>query len=443
MQPAKRLHHAPRVSSACPWPAPLAMRSLRGLLRRAAVCACVFVRARPRHQPLCTDCGTPITVRDYHHQCDVCQERRRLSARHEEAAHAVAAEPPASAPSPPPPLFARPQGCLDQLTLIQRAAIVTLHAEGYTRNEIAEKLHCSPHAVTRWVHRWNQTHSLEDAERSGRPRLIDEGTSQAIDDYSCEHKTAEPKDIRRELQLPVSARAIRRELNSVGLLSHVQRYEHELTEFDIQRRLAFANQYLNWTEDQWARVFFSDECNFYLGHHGRVHVQCPIGASHDAEYLHAAPQLHGKVSLWGCICAEGLGHAELYAGALDSTRHRDILRHSLIPSFRQFYPDGPWFFQQDNVRFHTTPDTVTFLHEKGVTLIDWPPWSPDLNPIENLWNVLKARVYARFPQTMEEMEQFIREEHAASDLTFISRICRNMPRRLRLLLANKGHKIPY
>jgi hypothetical protein len=73
----------------------------------------------------------------------------------------------------------------------------------------------------------------------------------------------------------------------------------------------------------------------------------------------------------------------------------------------------------------------------------WPPWSPDLNPIENLWNVLKARVYARFAQSLEEMEHFIREEWAAVDLTFISHICRSMPLRLQLLLDNNGHKISY
>ena len=69
--------------------------------------------------------------------------------------------------------------------------------------------------------------------------------------------------------------------------------------------------------------------------------------------------------------------------------------------------------------------------------------SGHLNPIENLWNVLKARVYARFPQTMEELEEFIREEWAATDLNFISRICRNMPRRLQLVIENNGHKISY
>jgi hypothetical protein len=297
--------------------------------------------------------------------------------------------------------------------------------------------------VSLWVNRWRDERSVADADRSGCPRCTTDDTDQEIGLLSDNQPTLTPKDIKRELQLPVSPHTISRRLDEIDLYGRVQETEHELDEFDIQRRLAFANQYLHWTEDQWARVFFSDETNFYLGQHGRTYVRRPVGMSHDPKYMRKVSQLHGKVSLWGCICAEGLGHAELYAGSLDSTRHRDILRHSLISSFRQFYPDGPWYFQQDNVRFHTTPDTVTYLHEKGITLIEWPPWSPDLNPIENLWNVIKARVYARFPQSMEEMEQFIREEHAAMDLKFISHICRSMPRRLQLLLDNNGHKISY
>lgn len=280
-------------------------------------------------------------------------------------------------------------------------------------------------------------------ERSGRPHLLDEDESQSIIEFSGEHHTAEPKDIKRELQLPVSARTIRRELNSAGLFSHIQQTEYDFSEFDLQRRLAFANEHIQHNEAWWGRVFFSDETHFYLGHYGRVHAQCPIGASHQAEYMRQEKQLHGKVSLWGCISAEGLGHAELYVGSLDSTEHRDILRHNLIPTFRQFFPGGPWLFQQDNARFHTTPETITFLHEKGVTFMEWPAWSPDLNPIENLWNDLKRRVYNRFPQTMEQLEAIIKEEWQATDLTFISRICRSMPDRLQLLLDNEGHKIHY
>jgi transposase len=394
-------------------------------------------------QAHCTDCGALISAPHRVRQCNACHERRRLHAREGEPASPAAATAASVTPSPQLSPFGRPAGCCDQLTLVERAAIVTLHGVGWAGRDIAAELRCDEHAVTRWVRRWEETRSLDDGERSGRRRCTTDETDQQIGLLSDKQPTLTPKDIRRELQLPVSPHTISRRLDEIGLWSCVQETEHELTEFDLQRRLAFAHQYESWTEDQWARVFFSDETNFYLGHHGRTYVRRPVGQAHDPKYMRQEAQLHGKVSLWGCICAEGLGHAELYAGSLDSTRHRDILRHNLIASFRQFYPAGPWYFQQDNARFHTTPETITYLHEKGVTLIEWPPWSPDLNPIENLWDVLKARVYARFPQTMEEMEQFIREEWEATDLTFISRVCRSMPRRLQLLLDNSGHKISY
>lgn len=394
-------------------------------------------------QEKCKHCGAWTTTNkdSRHHLCPECDYARRHSA----SIPLPPSPPPSPSPPPPPPptLFDRPPGCIDQLTLVQRAAIVTLWLEGQERQEIARKIPCHLNTVGHWIRAWQQRRDCSDAERNGRPRCTTEETDQDIGLLSDQKPTSTPKDIKRELRLPISAHTISRRLDEVGLFGRVQETEHDLDEFDLQRRLAFANQYLHWTEDQWAHVFFSDETNFYLGHHGRSYVRRPVGMSHDPKYLRQEKQLHGKVSLWGCICAEGLGHAELYAGSLDSTRHRDILRHSLIPSFRQFYPAGPWFFQQDNVRFHTTPETVTYLHENGITLIEWPPWSPDLNPIENLWNVLKARVYARFPQTMEEMEQMIREEWEATDLTFISHICRSMPRRLQLLLDNQGHKISY
>ena len=325
----------------------------------------------------------------------------------------------------------------------ERAALITLHEVGWADEAIADLLKCGEKTVSRWIQRWKEEDSLSDHPRSGRPHLLPPAVSESIIQFSRNHHTAEPKDIKRDLQLPVSARTIRRELNAAGLISHIQQTEHDFTEFDLQRRLAFANEHLNHNEAWWSPIVFSDETHFYLGHYGRVHVQCPIGTSRQEEFVRKQPQLKGKVSLWGCISAGGLGFAELYGGSLDSQRHRDILRHNLIPTFCQFSPHGPWIFQQDNVRFHTTPETITLLHEQGITFLEWPAWSPDLNPIENLWNDLKHRVYNRFPQTMEQLEQFIKEEWHLTNPTFIYRICCSMPDRLQLLLDNKGHKIHY
>lgn len=194
-------------------------------------------------------------------------------------------------------------------------------------------------------------------------------------------------------------------------------------------------------------MLFSDETHFYLGHHGREYVNRPLGAGIDPKYTRKDnEQLRGKVTLWGCICADGLGHAELYDDSLTARRYQSILHLNLQRSAEALWPGrsrGQWWFQQDGATPHTAGTSQAWFHNHGIDVIEWPALSPDLNPIEELWNDLKVRVYGRHPHTMEELERYVTEEWAATDLRFISHICRSMPRRLQQVIANHGHKIPY
>lgn len=302
---------------------------------------------------------------------------------------------------------------------------------------------CSEQTVSLWVNRWRDEHSVSDAERSGRPRCTDEETDVAIEQYAEQKINIVPRDAVRELELPVCPRTVRRRWDEVDLFGRVQQEEHAYTDANMRRRIAFAEGYAKWSEDDWARVMFSDETHFYLGHHGREYVQRPVGAALDPKYTRKTEQLEGKVSLWGCICAGGLGHAELYVDSLNARKYQSILALNLVSSAHQFWPRGQWWYQQDNASPHTANTSQVWFHNHGIDLIDWPAWSPDLNPIENLWNDLKRRVYAHHAQTMEELEHWIGVEWQATDLSFISHICKSMPHRLQLLLENQGHKISY
>ena len=121
----------------------------------------------------------------------------------------------------------------------------------------------------------------------------------------------------------------------------------------------------------------------------------------------------------------------------------DILNHNLLQTARHFYPHSHWWFQQDNAPQHTAHVARRWFDTHGIDLIDFPPYSPDLNPIENLWSTLKARIENRLVHTVEEVERVLKEEWEALDENYLVSLASSMPARCQAVVANKGHKTPY
>jgi transposase len=375
------------------------------------------------------------------HLCAECRSQ------HDADLHAAARLPlppsPPPTPSPPPPLFDRPTGCIDPLTPEQRAAIITLWLDDRPRSEIAAKIPCSLNTVGEWIRRWQRDHSLVEKERSGRPRATDEATDDAIVSLAEERKFITPKQIIRELALPLSDDTVRRRLDEADLHGRVARAEYPFDETDIRRRLSFAEGYGDWSEEDWERVIFSDETHIEIWGRTRVWVQRPPGTAFDAEYLTNRLPHSERVSLWGCFCARGVGQAEIFVGSFDAAKYVDILQHNLIQTALHFYPREPWYFQQDNAPQHTSRVARQWFHNHGVTLLDFPPYSPDLNPIENLWAIVKTRVEKRLARTTDELERILKEEWEALDETLLKSLAHSMPQRCAAVIANHGHKAPY
>lgn len=254
-------------------------------------------------------------------------------------------------------MFGRPMGCIDQLSEVERAAIVTLDKVGWLHKDIAQVVKCCENTVSLWVNRWHDEHSLADAERTGRPRCTTDDTDQGITLYSNTHHNAVPSAIRNELELDVSNRTVRRRLGEIDLHTYVQQYESEFLVLHRKRRIAFAEGYSKWGSDEWSRVLWSDHTLFTLDYQTREYVVRPPGHALDPEYTGVREKHEGAVWLWGCICARGLGHAELYVDTLDAAHYQRILKLNLVKSAQTFWPKGMWYFQQDNASPHTVPRT--------------------------------------------------------------------------------------
>ena len=90
--------------------------------------------------------------------------------------------------------------------------------------------------------------------------------------------------------------------------------------------------------------------------------------------------------------------------------YREIITNHLEPSAQQLFPDGNYLFQQDNDPKHKARTVMTYLKEKNIPqLVDWPPQSPDLNPIENLWSILDRNLQDRNPNNEGELFQQLME----------------------------------
>jgi transposase len=103
-------------------------------------------------------------------------------------------------------------------------------------------------------------------------------------------------------------------------------------------------------------------------------------------------------------------------------------------------------FQQDNDPKHTSNLVKDYLKKQSYQTIEWPAQSPDLNPIENMWSLLKRRLndYEAAPKGMEELNERVTDvwynKMTAKDC---QNVINSMPRRIKACIKAKGKWTKY
>ena len=101
-------------------------------------------------------------------------------------------------------------------------------------------------------------------------------------------------------------------------------------------------------------------------------------------------------------------------------------------------------FMQDGAPCHRPKVVSEFLRQQRIKVLDWPGNSPDLNPIENLWDILKDKVADKQPTSAKHLQEVIKESWV-KDLTreYCSTLVASMPRRLQAVIEAKGGHTKY
>jgi len=199
----------------------------------------------------------------------------------------------------------------------------------------------------------------------------------------------------------------------VGLTT-IHKYEQEIGKFklpqpkpilsslNMEKRLKYA---ISRRDDLFSNVVFSDESSFALNRNTKK-----IFVFHSQE-TPSIPWFNPdySVMIWGAISKKGKVGMQFVEGRIDRFVYLDILKEHLPHKPDKQYGVNKWRFQQDNAPVHKAHIVQEWLEDNVSSVLDHPPQSPDLNPIELVWGWMKDYVEERRPTCKTDLKDCIQD----------------------------------
>ena len=297
-----------------------------------------------------------------------------------------------------------------------RQAIVKLHKEKHTIREISEKVKRSKSVVGRVVKSYNDTGKIVSAFKTGRPRKTSAREDRIMHRMSLKDRFKSCTEIKRVMNttscVNVSRQIVSRRLQEIGLFNRTPR-KKPLVSSKNKKRLEFANGYVIWTYENWVKVFFSDESKFNLFGNDRKkknNAKRRIGERLSAKCSKKTVKFGGRrVMVFGMFSSQGTMPLVRLQTRVNAHIYKNIVKDHVVPIIQNLGFDRATFMQ-DNAPCHKVKVVISYLSEQDFEIMDWPPQSPDLNPIENLWETLGMKVMERNPTNTEGLWVKLQEE---------------------------------
>jgi len=288
------------------------------------------------------------------------------------------------------------KGPRKELTPFERGQIQAWFVAGLSQTDIAKALKRPRQTIHDALKNSCQNPEGESLPRSGRPPILSSRDRRLLVREVRKHPKSTYKELKKATGLNHSDHTLRRVLKAAGITHWIAKKRPKLTPKNAAIRLEWGRKHQHWTVEQWSKVRFSDECSVELGaEKGIQWVFGYAGEQWDPDKIKALPRGKGlRVMVWAAIWGAGISDLYPLERDFESKKHGYS-----AASYIKILEDnigaiwGPKaLFQQDNAKIHSAKKTKKWFEDAAIPVLEWPPYSPDMNPIEHMWALLKRKL---------------------------------------------------
>ncbi|GFV63028.1 transposable element Tc3 transposase [Trichonephila clavipes] len=314
--------------------------------------------------------------------------------------------------------MANNQSVRRHLDAFTRGRIIGKLEEGRSVTSVAAEFGIAHSIVSRL---WRQFQTTVTAIRefsSGRPR----GTTPADDRYIVLQDRRNRRQTAREIArhtTQATGRSISRftVARSGGLFARRPVRSVPLTPAHRRRCSLWCREQRNWRDNEWGRVLFTDENRFSLSSDShRILIWRERGSRNHPSNIIERDRYGGRdVLVWGRIMLGSRTDLHIFdAGSVNRTRYCNEILFLYVRLFRGAM-GLQFLFMDEKAPCNRTVAAKQLLESEDIERMDWPARSPDLNPIEHVWDFLGRRLAARTlpPVTIRELRLALQDEWAA------------------------------
>lgn len=321
------------------------------------------------------------------------------------------------------------------LTQKQKIDILIEYGKGRTMRSIARQMKCSPSTVAGTVKKYNTTGSIGPTIRSPRPSFFDKQNPRKLRDVIRSHRQWTTRHITAYLKekwnLVTSMSTVGRERRKQTFRPVSRLKRPWLNATHMQKRLLYA---MDNEEEMWDDVWFSDEKQFRVDlSRGKVYKQ-----PWEMPVVGLVPARTISVLVWGAVSWDGRTTLHTSTQPFDSDAYINIIDKHLI----QQQPNSFHRLLQDNAAAHKSKLTLDYLSNFDVELVpNYPPHSPELNPIEHVWSWMTSYINQQLPFTLVDLKERVKEAWIAIPQTTIQHYIEHLPTVCKQIIEAKGEII--